>query len=309
MVLGPPETVDERTVRVPTRVTSIISRWTSKTYTVCLASLQSGPDADASEGHRSNSASDGDAYKDITLIRGGSHEAFLYFTEDSGSGVARSIPEKPFTEMSYIDDTEELLVVDLTREVSVPPRLQFEGGSLGTLWDDPPVQGVGRRLSGSDWNIRPVPPRAGIGNTITVPDYGDYPRPGVRNGMLDLTALGSVEPYDERTVRVPVRITCRVGPEKHNFLSFPDLSVSTGPDTFGRLRCVWEAVTEYSARDNTFPDSFLGLPIVKGETYEAYAYFRKFLAKETLPPEPFTILWYGERGFEFPILLNSDVTN
>ncbi len=302
-VLGPPEIVDETTMRVPTRITSIISRWTCDTYSSCLAFLYHGPDY-TSEHNWTNVDSDNDPYRGVNLVKGGSHEGFIYFRDDSGVPDA-TIPEQPFTELHYLDETEELIVVDLARAVPVPERIRFEGGDIGTLWNNPPSPGVGKRLSGSFWDFRAAPPRVGIGDTVTVPNFGDYPKPNVSDPMMELTVLGQPETFDERTVRLRLRVAPLLEEgQPYRLMSYPPLTLSTAPDTHGRLHHAWEAVTDSSA-DDTLTDSFIGLEMRKGQTYEAYAYFRKFPSEEPLPAEPFAILWYGDSTFDFPIFLNT----
>lgn len=80
------------------------------------------------------------------------------------------------------------------------------------------------------------------------------------------------------------------------------MQLSTGPDAHGRLHHLWEAWSEAVA---TYPDSVDGITLSRGESREGYVYFRPDNDVTELPEEPFTLLWYGPRLLELPIMLAS----
>ena len=81
------------------------------------------------------------------------------------------------------------------------------------------------------------------------------------------------------------------------------MQLSTGPDAHGRIHHLWETWPEAAA---TYPDSLEGITLSRGESREGFVYFRPANDVAGLPDEPFTLLWYGPRLLELPIMLASN---
>lgn len=297
MALGEAEVGDESTVRVPIRITAIVPRWSlSSIGGYFLAMLQTEPDGDGDPVSWSNletSPSSPD-FEEVTLVKGGSYEAYLYFRADEYSDQGTT-QDKPFVELHYLDGTEQIIASDLTRSVPVPERTRFKDGSMGALWDDPPVGGVGDRLRGGQWGEIPVPPRAVTGETVRAMTSSNWPEPGRDMPLYDVTVLGEPEAFDGHTLRVPLRITSR-----HDDLSLrsQDFQLSSSPDTFGRIHHL------LYREDADLPDSLPDVTLESGHTREGYVYFRGPDDEATPPPETVTFFWYGDYLFELPIMLD-----
>ncbi len=255
MALGSSESVDEATVRVPVRITAIVPRWSlSSIGGYFLASLQTGPDE---EGERvtwtnleTSPPPSSPEFEEVVLVKGGSHETHLYFRADGGSGE-NTLPGRPFVELHYFDGSEEIIASDLTRSAPIPERTTFEGGSLGTLWDDPRVDGVGKRLSGGQWGDIPTPPKAVIGETVRVTTFTNWPKPGRDRPSYDVTVLAAPGTHDERTLRLLVRITSLQDELSLRALEF---QLSSSPDKFGRIYRLLDCEPLYN-EDAGQPDS------------------------------------------------------
>ena len=300
MALGVAEVVDESTVRVPIRITSIVPRWSLSSIGggYFLAMLQTEPDGDGDPVSWSNletspSPSSPD-FEEVILVKGGSYEAYLYFRADEYSDQGTT-QDKPFVELHYLDGTEQIIASDLTRSVPIPERTRFRDGSMGTLWDDPPVDGVGDRLREGQWGEIPVPPRAVTGETVRATTSSNWPEPVRDRPLYDVTVLGEPEAFDSRTLRVPLRITSR-----HDDLSLwsLDFQLSSSPDTFGRIHhLLYREGAE-------LPDSLPDVTLESGHTREGYVYFLGPDDEASPPPETFTLFWYGDYLFELPIMLD-----
>lgn len=307
MALGEAEAVNETTVRVPIRITAIVPRWSlSSIGGYFLAMLQTEPDEAGDPVSWSNletspSPSSPD-FEEVILVKGGSYETYLYFRADEYNDQS-TIPDKPFVELHYVDGTEQIIASDLTRSVPIPERTRFKDGRMGTLWDDPLVDGVGDRLRGGQWGEISIPPRAVTGETVRATTSSNWPEPGRDWPLYDLTVLGEPEVLDGRTLRVPLRITSR-----HDDLSLRslDFQLSSSPDTFGRIHHLWEYVPLY-LEDADLPDSLPDVTLESGQSREAYVYFRGPNDEATLPVETFTLFWYGDYLFELPIMLDESV--
>lgn len=187
-------------------------------------------------------------------------------------------------------------MVELDRRVRTPKQVPLEGGSIGTVWDTPPVDGVSERLKGSQWANIPIPLRVRVGETVdVVPPTGQDMEPSYA-----LAVLGSPEAFDELTWRVRLRITSR---EKVLHAKRLDFQLSPVPDRFGRLDFLWESLP-WHEEGADLPDSFQDVTLGIGGTHEAFVYFRMPDKAPVLPPESLVILWYGSRMFELPILLS-----
>ena len=292
-VLGPPEPAGDALVRLPVRITSVLPRWRMSDVGSLGALLETAEDGDGSRVSWDNVEVEPRHTfpADLALIKGGSHEGYFVLSSEG-----RSISDRPFAELHYLDSTEQIVMVELDRRVKTPERVQFDEGSLGTIWGDPPVDGVCERLKGSQWANMPVPALVRVGDTVEVfasteqdmePSYA-------------LTLLVAPEAFDEQTLRVRLRITSR---EKELYAMHFDFQMSPAPDRFGRLDFLWESLPWYEEGAD-LPDSFQGVALVIGETHEAFVYFRIPDKAPVPPPQSLTILWYGSRMFELPILLS-----
>ena len=200
--LGPSECVDDATVRVPVRITAIIPQWSlSSIGGYFLASVQTEPDEDGERVTWSNLETSpppsSPEFEEVVLVKGGSHETHLYFRADSGSGES-TVPGRPFVELHYFDGSEEIIASDLTRNAPIPERTTLEDGSLGTLWDDPRADGVGKRLSRGQWGDIPTPPKAATGETVRATTFTKLARS--RQGQALVRRKG---PGNARVLRRP----------------------------------------------------------------------------------------------------------
>ena len=301
-VLGPPEIQDPTTLRVPVRITGILPRWSYDDVGGFIASLQTTPDENGDVLEWSNSPWNDYAtslpareatFKGLTLALGGTHEDFIYFKADDPGGN-NGIPDRPFTELHYMDGTETVIFVDLNRSVPVADRPVFENGALQRTGPTPDLTERLRRHGSDLWDEAETP-TAGIGDTVRLTH-----NPGTE--WLNLTVLGPPEASGTTTVRLPVRLTARVTGREPYHRILP-LQLSTGPDAHGRLHHLWEAWSEAAA---TYPDSVDGITLGRGESREGYVYFRPDNDVTGFPDEPFTLLWYGPRLLELPIMLAPD---
>ena len=301
-VLGPPETEDATTLRVRVRITGIVPRWSYDDVGGFIATLRTGPDENGAFFEWNNSPWNDyatsppvreAAFKGLTLALGGTHEDFIYFKADVPGGN-NQVPDRPFTQLHYLDFTQTVIFVDLSRSVPVADRPVFENGALKRTGPTPDLTERLRR-HGSDLWDEAEPPTAGIGDTVSVTH-----NPGTE--WLDLTVLGPPEALGTTTARLPVRLTARVT-EREPYHRILPLQLSTGPDAHGRLHHLWEACSEAAA---TYPDSVDGITLGRGESREGYVYFRPDNDVMGFPDEPFTLLWYGPRLLELPIMLAPD---
>ena len=307
-ILGPTEVVDQFTVRVPARITAILPRWSfgdiggSFLAMLCTRSDSDGEaiswDNNCEYDHRHPGSLHEDWESSVVLVKGGSREGFLYFQSDD-SNEDRSVPDEPFVDLQYLDETEQELVVDLTRNRPIPERVRFDDGRIGTLWDDPPVDGVGWRLSDSQWGELQSPPVAAIGDTVSVvdPDASE-------DSWFDFTVLEPPGVFDNHTLRIRLRITAKSEDdlECRHF----DFQLSSGPDTFGRIRNLWKSERAWDVTSER-PDSFTEITLSQGQTHDAFVYFSAPNGRDASDLDSLTLLWYGLRMFEMPIFLSDDV--
>ncbi len=303
MVLGPAESVDDKTVRVPVRITAIVPRWSlSSIGGSFLTSLQTEPGERGESVSWSNLDTSPSPYspgfEDVILVKGGSHEIYLYFRADDDSRET-TVPHLPFTEMHYFDGSEQIIASDLTRTSPIPERARLDAGSLGALWDDPPVEAVGARLSGGQWGHIPTPPKAGIGDTVRATTFTDWPNPGRDKPSYDITVLGLPQVFDDRAVRLHLRITSL---EDGLSLRALEFQLSSGPDTYGRIHHLWESRPLYEENPN-LPDSLPDAVLEAGQTAEGHVYFPAPHSEHVPPGTALTILWHGDTLFEQPITL------
>ncbi len=289
-VLGPPESAGNALVRLPVRVSSILPLWRLGDVAFPAMVLESDESQD-----------DGAAWDNIgmnprhsfppglVLVKGGSEEGYVYFGPEDGSPH-----DGTFTELHYLDDTEQIVMVELDRRVQPPERVQFEGGTLVSVWGNLPTYSVSERLKGSQWENLPIPAMAGVGETVEVfePNGRDY------EPWYSLTVLRAPETFDEETLRVRLRITSHR--EELRVIAL-DFQLSAAPDRFGRLQFLLEP--PWNAESSELADSFEDTTLGMGGTHEAFVYFRNADNEPVPRPETLSLLWYGARTFEFPVLL------
>ncbi len=291
-VLGRPE-VNADVVRVPVRVTALTPIWRIDEPFSLPGYLTTRNTDERSESAHWESVSS--SLSSLPLVKGGTHEGFALFELDGDKPGADGL----INFLNYVDETEEIIEVNLSRNSPLAERVRFQDGYPGTLWGTPPADEIEDRLSGSQWEewwkaVAP-PPVAGIGDTVLVKMPDKRPQP-----WFDLTALGVPEALDERTLRVRLRIASHIDDLRVSHLDF---LLSTGPDEYGQIHHLWES--EFADESATARQhSFRGVNLAKGQAHEAFAYFTAFDDQLPPPPESFSILWYGERMFELPIMLS-----
>lgn len=164
IVLGPPEPAGNALVRLPVRVGSILPLW--RLGDVAFPGMV----LETEEGQDDGAAWDNIGMNprhsfppDLALVKGGSQEGYVYFRPEDGSPH-----DGTFTELHYLDGTEQIVMVELHRRVRAPERVQFEGGTLGSVWGTLPSHSVSTRLNGSQWENLPIPTMARVGETVEV---------------------------------------------------------------------------------------------------------------------------------------------
>lgn len=288
-VLGRPELKDDDSARIPIRVTALTALWRIDDQFSLPGYLTTRNTDQHSESAVWESMSS--SISSLPLVKGGAHEGFAVFKLDSDKSSSDGL----INFLNYFDETGEVIEVNLSRSSPPSELTRFQDGYLGTLWDDPPVDEIEDRLAGSQWEewwkaVAP-PPVVGIGDAVLVktPDKNSQP-------WFDLTALGTPEAFNECTLRIRLRIASRIDDLRVSRLEF---LLSTCPDEYGRIHHLWE--DDLGA---DMPDSFGDVALNKGQTHEGFAYFTAPDSQLPPPAEAFSILWYGERLFELPIMLS-----
>ena len=197
LVLGPPEAVNDIMLQVPVRVTSIIPRWSYDDvggfYPTLVSSL--GQDGDYFSWTTFHPNLPADSFRGVTLVKGGSHDGHIYFFPDEEKDKSSQIHQ--LVKLEFLDITEALVDVDLTRSVPPTERVRFDNGVPVT---PAVIRGVGQRLRGSEWSELRDPPTFQMGDTASVDDESG-------EVLYDLTVLDPPEPFGENSVRLRLRIT------------------------------------------------------------------------------------------------------
>jgi len=304
-VLGLPEPVDQETVRLPVRITSVVPKWAYNRGGSIAAMLRTPADADGEfqewssvrERHLLTGQDEpDDPFRDLVLIQGGTFEDYLYFELCDGTRTV-SDPGNTFAMLYFLDEATEGEEIDLGKSTPIDPRAVFNEGrpapntlpanlrervaDLGSFWSDLPDLGPALR-----------------GDTVTILDQAD----GVP--FLDLTVIGEPERGTGISLRVPVRVVARYDARPRSY--FVDAQLSTPPDLHGRIRHVFEAMSHHWV--NPLPADSINLEgMVMGEVREGLLYFAPYDAQAytELPAEPFTLLWYGPDSLELPMDLTT----
>jgi len=289
-VLGPPEPAGDAQVRLPVRVNSILPLW--RLGNVAFPGMVLETEEDQDEGASWDNIEVNSRHSfppDLALVKGGSEEGYVYFSPDDGSSQNGT-----FTELHYLDGTEQVVMVELDRRVQAPDRVQFGEGTLEAVWGNLPAHSLSERLKGSQWENAPVPAVARVGETVEVFASDGWDR----EPSYALSVLGAPEAFDEETLRVRLRITSRK--EELRAIDL-DFQLSPAPDGFGRLQFLLEP--PWNAESSELPDSFEDVELGMGETREVFMYFRGTDNEPVPSPETLSLLWYGPRMFELPVLL------
>lgn len=303
-VLGPPEPVDETTVKVPMRLTSVLPAWSYPSYGWHGLLLRTAPDAGGEEKNwaplsledrRARQDGWNDPFSDVILFQAGTHEGYVYFGPDAYEDDEPAWDE-PFVTLQFFDGSEEMILVDLNRSVTPAPRARFDGCRP----DNPALpDNVLNALKEGDgfWSNLPDPTPALLGDTVSIVEEDGAPP------FLDLIALGVPESGDGISLRVPVRVAARLDSGPRDY--YVDAWLSTAPDSFGRIHHVATTLDRFS--NSPTPGDSLDLKgMVMGEVREGFLYFARddHQGDTEMPDEPFTILWYGPDRLELPMDLS-----
>ena len=252
VVLGPPETVDDITVRLPIRIAAV-TKFLDVEFISPWGRLIAEPDQDGYAREWLSYECEENAFEGVLLARMGSHEGYLCFESPDRTAAQ----DERFTAFWLVGDDDQPVSIDLTRSVGISDRDMFPPD---VIW--------------------PEPPSAGTGSTIT---------PTLCRGdpWVDLTVLGPLEIVGESTARLPVEVVSLSVRGEVSPGGLP-LGLATRPDTFGRIY-VWDAAAE--AEDGSIlPESFGDKSLTPGEKHRANVYFRAPDDEPGPPREPFVVL-------------------
>lgn len=297
-VLGRPERIegDRERVRVPVRYTGIVHRW-SHSSVGGYPALMYTTENDASE--RITWESEflnirEPEFEDFALVEGGSYDSYVYFRAGEDE-TQKTVPRRRFVELTWLDDSETIIRVDLKRNVEPSERIRFRDGVPERRLEKGAFDDRLRKL-GSQWAGLGAAPVAGIGDVVRVAVV-----PGGKE-RWDVAALGAPERVAEDVVRLPLRVTSRFRETRN----FDDglLSIGTTPDEFGVIQHLWES-RDFEQGGERPEDCLHGAALQRNETREGAVYFspRQGGRPKAPPTEPFTMLWYGVNFMETPVSL------
>lgn len=298
-VLGKPERIegDRERVRAPVRYTGIVHRWVRSSVGSYPALMYTTVN-DAGERivwEREPENQWGPEFEDFALVQGGTWEGYLYFRAGEDE-ERKTVPRRRFVELTWLDDSETVITVDLRTEVDPAGRIRFHDGVPEQTLDKSGFDARLRTL-GSQWAGLDGAPVAGIGDVVKAVIV-----PSGRE-RWDVTALGGPDRITEDIVRLPVRVTSRF----HEARYFDDdlLSIGTTPDEFGVIQHLWEP-RDFEQEGGRPADCLHGVELQRNETREGAVYFSPTRrgAPKASPTEPFTTLWYGVNYMEMPVSLS-----
>ncbi len=296
-VLGRPERIegDRERVRVPVRYTGIIHRWSHFSvggYPALMYTTENDAGGRIAWESEFVSIQEPD-FEDFALVEGGSYDSYVYFRARDDE-ERRTVPRRRFVELTWLDDSETIIKVDLKRSVEPSERIRFRDGVPERRLDK---RGFDKQMrgSGSQWADLGEAPVAGIGDVVKVAVV-----PG--GAWWDVAALGAPERVAEDVVRLPLRVTSR----HRGARRFNDdlLQIGTTPDEFGVIQHLWEP-RDFKEDEERPDDSLHRVAVQRNETREGAVYFsppQRGKPKEP-PTEPFTTLWYGVNYLETPVSL------
>ncbi|MDE2844426.1 MAG: hypothetical protein OXN21_13755 [Chloroflexota bacterium] len=304
-VLGTPEAVDQETVRLPVRITSVIPKWAYNRGGIIGAMLRTPPNADGEFQEWSSVRTRHlllgqsplvDPFQDLVLIQGGTFEDYLYFEPcDEASSVSN--PGDTFEKLYFLDEATEGEEIDLGKSTPAEPRAVFNDGRPAPTTLPANLRERVEDL-GSFWSDLPDAAPAMRGDQVTILDQA--------NGIpfIDLTVIGEPQRRTGISLRVPVRVVARYDQGPRNY--YVDAQLSTPPDLHGRISHVFEAMSHHWV--SQLPAEAINLEgMVMGEVREGFLYFapNDAQAYTELPAEPFTLLWYGPDSLELPMDLTT----
>ena len=300
-VLGRPERIegDRERVRVPVRYTGIVHRWphfSAGGYPALMHTREN--DAGERIGWESEYENQwAPEFEDFSLVEGGTYERYLYFRAGEDE-EQKTVPRRRFIELTWMDDSETVITVDLRSDVPPAERIRFRDGVPERRPDKSAFE-ARLRMLGSQWAGLSEAPVAGIGDVVKVAVV-----PGGKE-RWEVTALGGPVPIAEDIIRLPLRVTSRFREARH----FDDdlLSIGTTPDEFGVILHLWEPRDFKEGRGRP-EDCLHGAALQRNETREGAVYFspsERGKPKEP-PTEPFTTLWYGVNFMEMPVSLRAN---
>lgn len=296
--------MDETTVKVPIRLTSVLPAWSYPHQGWHGLFLRTAPDANGKvrewtslyrDDHLARKDGWIDPFSEVILFRAGTHEGYVYFGPDHREDDKSALDE-PFNTLQFMDGSEEMIMVDLTRFIPPAPRARFDRCRP----DNPALPDnvlVALRNGDDYWSDLPDLEPALLGDTVAIAaEEGGLP-------SLDLTVLGGPEAGDGASLRVPVRVVARhdSGPRGYSVGAW----LSTPPDTYGRIHHTLPVLDRFS--DSRRPQESLDLDgMAMGEVREGFLYFAPHDDQDytVKPDEPFTILWYGPDWLELPMDLS-----
>lgn len=169
-VLGPPEPAGDFRVRLPVRLSSVLPLW--RLGDVAFPGMVLETEEDQGEGTSWDNIGVNPRHSfppDLALVKGGSEDGYVYFRPEGDSPH-----DGNFTELHYLDGTEQVVMVELDRQVQAPERVQFGEGTPRTVWYNLPTHRVSERLKGSQWKTCPSLPWQGWGNPWKCPCLMDW---------------------------------------------------------------------------------------------------------------------------------------
>ena len=282
-VLGEPEIIDETTLRVPTRFTSVVERWLFESYYLTFAYLALPDGQGGMQVWQQETCEYENTSESVELVKGGWFDGYICFVpEDDEYGQYEwgETPTRPDSWLEYSYYSEESdpkpLVIDLTRTVEAVEPVRFDNGV-----PNGPVQGIDPRVTHIEWWEEEAWPSGGIDDPVTVSDYLGIPE-------FEVTVLSEPEIYDSTTVRLRFNL-------KSIFLDELDIhrpwfELTTAPDAQGRLgERRWTTTEDESG--SPLPDSFHDVTLTYNESHEGWAYFTapegETVSEDDLP----TIFW------------------
>ncbi len=300
-VLGKPERIegDRERVRVPVRYTGIVHRWARSSASSHPALMRTSKN-DAGERvvwEREYENQWEPEFEDPVLVEGGTYDGYLYFRAEE-SEEQKTVPRRRFVELTWLDDSETVITVDLRKIVEPAERIPFHDGVPERRLDK---DGFNDRLRGlgSQWADLGDASAADIGDVIRVmaiPDAKEW---------WDVTVLGAPECVVEAMVRLPLRVSSRYRNARH----FDEdlLQIGTTPDEFGVIGHLWTP-QDFGREDGRPSDCLHGVELQRDETREGAVYFSPMGRGALKAPltEAFSTLWYGVNYMEMPVSLSPD---
>ncbi len=264
-VLGEPQQAGEGMLRLPVRYTSIVGKWSYESATF-VPTRMGFSDTNGELSFWKGVDCPQDAERDGHFAKGGWIDTHICFAPAETPEVQwEDGLQRPDSWIEFNVDwlggspLERPVYIDLTQQAALAPPARFENG-LPTG----PVDGIDERLGFISWPIPDEVPLREYGDPVVV--WGAY-----YSNSRETAALSGVEAFSPDMVRLRASIT-----NKGLLFGTADRTgvVLTGfPDENGRIHDVWRAVYEDES-GSALPDSFAGVDIERGESHEAYLYFR-----------------------------------